>query len=116
MHEFINVFPQFQNSRQIRVISHNKKMKDIKKLIKAEKGEEVQLQMAMKALKPVNSISEKNLKKLRQQFKKYFPGSQYQEAKGNPQQVLHFNNIHESIFAKIYLEKLDARTHFAKNQ
>lgn len=71
----------------------------------------------MKALKPIGELTKKQIRKLRRQFEKRFPESKFDVLnEENPAQILlRFNNIHESIFAKIYLEKLDARTHFAKN-
>ena len=79
--------------------------------------EEIQLEMVMKALKPINELPEKKIKRLKKEFKKHFPTSTFEVLnKNDPAQlILRFNNLHESIFAKIYLEKLDARTHFAKN-
>lgn len=38
LHELINLYSQYQDGRQIRVMSHNKKLKDIKNLV----GEEIQ--------------------------------------------------------------------------
>ena len=47
-------------------MSHNKKLKGIKKLVQEElKAETVQMEMVMKALKPVNEISQKQRKKFR---------------------------------------------------
>ena len=99
-------------------MTHNKKLKDIKKLVKEENGEEAQLEMIMKALKPIGELTQKHLKKLRRQFKKELPESAFEVLnEDNPDQlVLRFNSIHESIFAKIYLEKIDARTHFVKDK
>ena len=46
------------------MITHNVKLKGIKKLITG-KGEEVQLEMIMKALKPINELSANKIKKLK---------------------------------------------------
>ena len=118
MYEFINFYPQFQNGRQIRVITHNKKLKEIKKVVQEQfKAEEVEVEMIMKALKPTKELSKKNIGKLKKQFQKYFPESKFEVLnEDNPNQIiLRFNNTHETIFAMGYLEKLNARTHFAKN-
>ena len=59
------MYPQFQNNRQIRVITHNTKLKEIKNLFGELKVEGLQLEMTTKALKPVCELSKKNLKKLK---------------------------------------------------
>ena len=57
------------------------------------------------------------MKKLKRAFKKYFPRNQEFEllTKAGSKPLLRFSNLHESLFAKIYLEKVVARTTFTKN-
>lgn len=99
------------------MITHNVKVKWLKQLFKELGVEGIETEMIMKALKPVNELNKKHIRKLTKEFKKHFPESVFSVLnEENPDQILlRFNNIHESIFAKIYLEKLDVRMHFAKN-
>ena len=66
MYDYINLYPQFQNDRQIRVISHNKKVKEIKKLVQEQESKgDIQVEMIMKALKPIGELTKKQIRKLR---------------------------------------------------
>ena len=66
MYDYINLYRQFQNDRQIRVISHNKKVKEIKKLVQEQESKgDIQVEMIMKALKPIGELTKKQIRKLR---------------------------------------------------
>ena len=58
-------------------MTHNSKLRDIKKLVGELKIEEVQMEMIMKALKPINELPKTKIKKLRKDFPNHFPNGSF---------------------------------------
>ena len=76
LHEFITFFPEFKTDREIRVVSHNVKLDQIKKLAR-ELQMEAELEMINKGLKPVGKLTDEKIKKLAKEYEKHFPMSQF---------------------------------------
>ena len=75
--EVTALYPQFQDGRQIRLISHNDKLEALKLVAKGLQLD-IQMEMITKALKPNSEMSAEKVERLCGKFRDYFPMSNFE--------------------------------------